>query len=317
MSGNNLSDEEIANIAYDYYSSNLNIADIAYKYDLSRYRISKAIEEALSKHIVTINVRRGVKRNVVLEEQFKRMFGLKEAYILRKYETKIRDDRKLVYFSAQQLQNYFQTCQNIGLTWGTTLLDIINNFQVEENEKLNFVQLSGTPIDTQHRKIPLVHLIAQKFDSNYSILPAPLYVTNPQLLSDLEKQPFYQVIDSYYKKLDIIFTGIGTIQSFDEDEFTKKYYKDTIFNGIDSEQVAGFIFGRPYTIDGKVFDQVDQYITGIKQEEIVNVPIRMVIEKNRFKSKALLGALRTGYVTHLMTNEGIAQRIMQQIEAGM
>lgn len=317
MKGNILSDEEIANIAYDYYSSNLNIADISQKYNLSRYKISQAIQEALSKHIVTISIRRGVKRNLALEEQFKELFGLKEAFILRKYETKIKDQRKLVYFAAQQLQNYFQRCQNIGLTWGTTLLDIINNFQNEKNHDLNFVQLLGSPVDTQHRKASLVHIAAKKFDGKYRILPAPLYVTNHNLVTELKNEPFYQLLDSDYRKLDLVFTGIGTMQSVDEDEFARKYYKKIVFNGIKSNQVAGFIFGRPYTIDGKVFDQVDKYITGIERDEITQIPIRVVIEKNRFKAKALLGALRTGYVTHLMTNEGIAQRIMQEIEEGM
>ena len=41
-----LSDEELASIAHDFYLSKLNIAEISEKYDLSRYIITKALEDA-------------------------------------------------------------------------------------------------------------------------------------------------------------------------------------------------------------------------------------------------------------------------------
>ncbi len=310
-----LSDEELGNIAYDFYTNKLNIEDISQKYELSRYKVTKAIEQAQAKHIVTIKVRRGVKRNIALEEQFKSMFGLKEAFILRKLETKTEDETVMVSFAAQVLQNYILARHNIGLTWGTSSLDIVKNFQAEEAHQLTFVQLLGVPLETKHRKDPLAETVAKKFDSNYRILPVPLYVVNPKVKLLLEQEPFYQFLTSYYHKLDLLFTGIGTMQSVEEDEFTREKYEQTVFKGLNREQVAGLIFGRPYDIKGRIYNQVDQYILGIEQAELRKVPVRFVIEKNRFKARALLGALRTGYITHLVTNEGIALRIMQQIQA--
>ena len=41
-----LTDEQLANIAHDFYLSQLNIADISQKYDLSRYLIAKSRVES-------------------------------------------------------------------------------------------------------------------------------------------------------------------------------------------------------------------------------------------------------------------------------
>ena len=41
-----LTDEQLANIAHDYFLSQMNIADISEKYNLSRYLITKSLEDA-------------------------------------------------------------------------------------------------------------------------------------------------------------------------------------------------------------------------------------------------------------------------------
>ena len=55
-----LSDEELASIAHDFYLSKLNIAEISEKYDLSRYIITKALEDAEQRGIVKSKLLRGL-----------------------------------------------------------------------------------------------------------------------------------------------------------------------------------------------------------------------------------------------------------------
>lgn len=309
-----LSNEQLASIAHDYYLSNLNLADISQKYNLSRYLVDKALSEARIKHIVQISIHNDEsRRNIELEYYFKQLFNLKEAFVLRKGNTKIEDEENLVRFAAEQIQNYLKTSHTVGLTWGTTSLDIINNFQEVDRPDLTFVQLLGITADSGHRKNPLVQQAAYKFNAHYQELPAPIYCVNPKLVTLFKQEPLFQDLEESYRKLDLAFTGIGTIQSIEENEMMQRQYAPNIFNKINKKKIAGFIFGRPYTIDGKIFSEIDPYTCGISEEEIKQIPIRFVIEKNRFKADSLLGALNTGLITHLVINEGIAQRILQKI----
>lgn len=103
-----LSNDQLANIAHDYYISKLNIAEISAKYNLSRYLIDKALSDAEKTGIVQINIKEGAKQNPGLEKSFRQQFGLKEAFILKKLETKNQDSEKIVSFAAEQIQSYMQ-----------------------------------------------------------------------------------------------------------------------------------------------------------------------------------------------------------------
>lgn len=307
-----LTDEDLANIAYDFYLNKLNIGDISKKYNLSRYLITKALETAEKNGVVRISINRGLKRREDLERDFQTKFGLKDTIILSDLETTNQDNEAIVTYAAKQIQAYIKSAQNVGITWGTLLRDIIDNFDEEKRTDLSFIQLLGQPINSDSRKNSLVQIAAKKYGGLSFCLPAPLYILNSNFLKDIQNEPFYKTLDKYYQNLDLIISGLGTFDSFTVNKYMNQNYKENIFNNIDTNQIAGMIYGRPYDIEGNFLGNFDNCTCGITLEEIKNIPIRFTIVKNRFKTQALLGALRSGIITHLVTNESIAKRILSE-----
>lgn len=307
-----LTNEQLANIAHDYFLSHLNIADISKKYNLSRYLITKAIEDAQDKGIVKISIYQSPKRAQNLEREFQQLFNLKEVDILEDLETKNQDNEMIVNYAAKQIQNYFKSASVVGLTWGTLLRDIINNFAEENHRNLTFLQLVGQPVNTSKRKRQLTQVAANKFNAQCVDFSAPLYALNQQLIIDIKEEPYYKFVEQYFSRLDLIFASIGTAQSLESGQFFMKYYADKLFPDLDRMQIAGIICGRPYDIKGNFYQPIERHICGIKLADIMNVPDRFVIVKNRFKEDALLGALRSGIITHLITTSGIAKRVLQK-----
>ena len=307
-----LTDDILAGIAHDYYLSKLNIADISQKYNLSRYLVSKALDDAQNRGIVQINIQQQIKRDSELERKLQTKFNLKEVFILKNLETTNQDNEAIVKFAAQQIQNYIKSAHNIGMSWGTLMHDIIRDFNEEERNNLNFIQLSGQTFNSSSRKRPLAQEAAARFNAHAYTLPAPLYAKNPKLIAEIKKEPFYQDLDKYFKNLDLIFAGIGTFQSIQVNQFFMDNYAPTLFKNIDVSKIAGLIFGRPYDINGNFFSEINNHICSISQQDIFNTPNRFVVVKNRFKADALLGALNSGVITHLVTNEGIAAKVWQK-----
>lgn len=64
--------EQLANIARDYYLSKLTISQISKKYDLSRYLITKALDDAMSTGLVKISINAPIDRNMEMEARFKK-----------------------------------------------------------------------------------------------------------------------------------------------------------------------------------------------------------------------------------------------------
>ncbi|CCI85979.1 ArsR family transcriptional regulator [Lactobacillus pasteurii DSM 23907 = CRBIP 24.76] len=309
-----LTDSQIAAIARDFYLNGLNIEELSHKYDLSRYLIAKSLKDARDKQIVQISINDDdMRRNSELEYYFRQIFDLKEAYILRKGSTKTEDAEILSRFVANKLQHMLREVNNVGLTWGTTSMDIIQNFQHENLPNLTFVQLLGIATETGHRKNPLAQTAAYKFNASFQELPAPLYCANPLTIQYLKQEPMFINLKKYYNNLDMLLTGLGTFQSIEENKDLSMQYSSDLFKNIDTSKIAGFILGRPYTVEGKILDNLEPYICGIDLAELAKVPVRFIVEKSQFKSTAVLGALNSGLITHLAITEGIANRILQKI----
>ena len=117
-----LTDEELASIAHDYYLSKLNIADISQKYNLSRYLITKALDDAEEKQIVRISIKRGVKRNEDLERKLQNRFSLKEVIVLNNLDTTNQDNEAIVSYAAKEIQSYLKSAKSAGMTWGTLMI---------------------------------------------------------------------------------------------------------------------------------------------------------------------------------------------------
>lgn len=309
-----LTDQVLAGIAHDFYLSKLNIGEISQKYDLSRYLITKALEEAENRGIVKIQIKQGIKRNPSLEREFQKKFNLKEAFILESTKNKNENMEAIVSFAAGQIQTYLKKTKIAGISWGSTMRGVINDFTEEDLNHLYFVQLVGQAINANPSKNPLAQDAAAKFHAHSLTLPAPLYMLDTALIPALKREPYYQVIEDHYHNLDLLFTGIGTMQSIKVNRFLEENYVPQLFKDIPENKVAGTIMGRLYDNDGHFFPNIEEHICGISIKDIEKTPIRFCVVRDQFKSRALLGALRTGMITHLVTNDAIAKSVLQNMQ---
>lgn len=306
----------LAKIARDYYLNKLSITDISEKFGLSRYLITKALDEAEKAGIVQINIKDVVKRNQISEKFLEEEFGLKKAFVLKDRPTKTQDSLAIIDFAATKISGYSKDYKNIGVTWGTTVLDTISHLPKTNHPDLNFVQLAGmsTVSYSPFANYSLVEIAAERLHANSFILPAPLYLMNDNIKKSFLEEPTFKGIEEKYRQLGIILCSIGTLKSIEGSEIWNDV-KDQLFAGIDQDKVAGMIMGRAYDINGNLFDSIDKKIVGISQKDILKVPIRLAVITNRFKTEALIGALRTGLITHLVINQGIYDTLIKQLKA--
>ena len=140
---------------------------------------------------------------------------------------------------------------------------------------------------------PLVQKAAAKFGAKYLTVPGPLYILNDDVRKSLATEPALIPAFNMMSKMDLIFSGIGTMASIDSIA-TWRQHKQEIFKGIDLSQVAGMLYGRPFDIDGNLLTSGNDKFFGASIDTILAVPSRIGIVKSRFKGRALLGALRGG-----------------------
>lgn len=307
--------KQLANIARDYYFSNLSIADISEKYDLSRYLITKSLDEALESGLVRISINAPIDRNLELEAYFKKTFGIQNAFIIKDTDTPDDDINNIIQFSSEEIQERIHHCKTVGLSWGQTVLNVINHFQTEVREDLLFTQITGDNMkyNSGSASTPLVQKAAAKFNAHYQTIPAPLYLMNDSVRSDLKNEPAFIPSFAAINKLDLILSGIGTLASIDTVPVWKQH-KAEIFENVDLSQVVGMLYGRPYDVNGNILTTDKDKLFGAGIDQLLTVPNRFVVVKSKFKARALLGALRGHLITDFVSNEAICNRVLMEMD---
>ncbi len=70
--------------------------------------------------------------------------------------------------------------------------------------------------------------------------------------------------------------------------------------------------GHHFDVNGQTSDlEFHQRLVGIAQDDLLRVPARLAVAGSPAKAEAILGALRAGYVTILVTDSLAAARVLE------
>ncbi|WEV41773.1 hypothetical protein OZX57_07380 [Bifidobacterium sp. ESL0682] len=309
--------ELLANLAQDYYQSNLNLAELSTKYNLSRYLVNKYLDQAREEGIVTFTIQSPDVRNQQLEQQLGEYFGIKNLYILKNSADPKQNLDNINRFAARKVENYILQSHVIGTTWGSVIYNIINEFHGGVLENSVFTQFIGENMKyhSEAGSMRMVERIADRFSSEYMTLAGPLYIINDDTRNGMLKEIAASATLKMAARMELILTSLGTLDSIKSIPTWSKNV-DKIFPQVNLEQVAGLAYGRPYDIYGNFLNQHHDTTFGLDLNTILQTPIRFVTVKSTFKTRALLGALRGHLFTDVVTNEMVAQRIIFELRKG-
>ena len=90
------------------------------------------------------------------------------------------DIENIIDFAAAEIQRHIKGSEIVGVSWGGTLMNIINRFQTDVRDDLIFTQFMGDNLKYSSAigATPLVQRAAAKYGSSYLTIPAPLYILN-------------------------------------------------------------------------------------------------------------------------------------------
>ncbi|UDM32078.1 sugar-binding transcriptional regulator [Lentilactobacillus laojiaonis] len=305
--------KELSLIAEDYYFSKLTIGEIAKKYNLSRYLITKYLDEATASGLVTIKIYSPITRNFELELKFKKQFPKQNIYIVKNSNHFLTNGENVIQFAAEQAQIMIADSKIVGLTWGNTINQVIHQLGGSIKNDLTFTQFLGENIKygSSNGSMKVIENSAEKFGAHYIPMIAPLYILNDQVRNHLKHEPSLKEAFDFASKMDLIITEVGTLDSLNSISFWKEN-RERIFPGVDFDQVAGLIYGRPYDINGQLLNPDENKVFGVDLQTILKTPRRLGIISGKFKSQATLGLLNSQLVTDVIMDEAVANRIINK-----
>ncbi|WEV53944.1 hypothetical protein OZX65_04235 [Leuconostocaceae bacterium ESL0723] len=302
----------MSQIAEDYYLNKLSFGEIAQKYQLSRYLINKYLSKAVEYGIVKIEIAASADRNAQLEQIFKDQFHGVQPYIIQDAATPVRTTDLLSNYAANLVVQHLQDSNHIvGMTWGDTVYSMVDSISCPPINNIKFTQFLGENMryNSNAGSVRIVERAAKKMAGEFLTLPAPLYIANDQVRTGLYQDDSLSTTLNLAQRMDTILTAVGTADSLYTIDVWQKQLSQ-IFPTVDFDNVAGFIYGRPYDINGHFLNDQSDKVVGVSLANILQVPKRICLVHNPHKKAAIIGALKGQLITDLVLNESLAYEIL-------
>ncbi len=311
----------LAQIAELYFVHGLNQEQIARKTNYSRSMISRLLSEARDQGIVEIRVHHPLRRAVSLERDLQASFGLEHVRVLESGRVFQSDALGRVgTLAAGLLAELIRDEMTIGVSWGSALAAVAGALRPQPRSGVYVVQMIGS-LGTRLPEIDgaeLTRRIARAFSAKYATLPAPLLVGDEQTRDGLMRDAHIREVFALLRRAQLALVGIGSVHP-DHSALVKTGFLRPR-QSLEMQRQAGAVgdvCAIPFDINGRILElPISRRVMSVDAPTLTRIPIRLGVAAGEAKIEPVLGALRSGLVNALVTDEVVAAGILRAVNAG-
>ena len=308
----------LAEIADLYYIKEIPQAEIAEKLFFSKSKVSRMLQRARELGIVEITIKHPVERLPELEAELCRLFGLREAIVIRNYPENNQADirlKRLGRVAATYLDDLLQDGDTIGLSWGRTLFQMVSQLTPKEPRNIRVAQVMGVAADHYKAETDspsLVRTMAAKYGGSYSQIYAPLFVNSDIVKNLLIKEPVIASALAEAAAVKHLVTGIADFMAGDKTISWAGYLTAPLKQTLLQRGTQGFMCGHFLDKNGNPSSELmESHLIGISLKELRGIGNVIAVAGGVEKAHATLAALRGKYINCLVTDEHTVQGMLE------
>lgn len=296
-----------------YYEQGLTQAIIAKKMGISRPVISKILQQAKESGVVSISIKDESAYAVELGLRLEQKYQLDDVIVVPTNEQKQSQSvkKEVSRIAAFYLKERLNVEMNIGLSWGTTLADMIDEMPYSSFPTINIAPLVGG-VSSEHLYFDTNHLVfrlAEKLNSRCQYFYAPALAESIELATVLNKSQLVSKALEQAKNVDFAIIGVGNPN---ESSTWKRlgYIEANELQIIKETGVKGDAVASLFDKNGQtVNNEISQRMLGIKVEDLVNIPDVMVIGCGEEKAEGIKPLLIGRCCSILVIDQTIAEAL--------
>lgn len=303
----------LATVANLYYNSEMTQNEIADRMYTSRSKISRMLKEARELGIVEITIREPWERDLALEEEIRKKFGVSTVRVVAaKEDTKEKMTERLSEVCAYYFDSIVKEKMVVGISWGNTLYHIVKYIAAtnKKNIPITVVPIMGAANvkRPQQDAMDLAKDLASAYGGNYQYIYAPLFVKSRELKEILVQDDTIQTALRQVKKADVILTSVGSV----EYKTWESFLGENTFHLLEHKGAVGHIGGHFYDKNGKEIDTpLSGRMIGIDYSDLAACRNVVCVAYGEAKADAAAGALRGGFIDTLITDSVCAERMVR------
>jgi deoxyribonucleoside regulator len=304
----------LADVAEMYYTQEMTQNEIGAALGVSRVKVHRLLKEARDTGVVQITVLRVRPRNERLECELKERFGLDDVLVLAAGEAEVGIWRSIGEMTARYIEKLLKDDTTIAVCLGRSTYEVVQAIRPGSHARVRIAQASGSiPFVVEEMdSLMIARQLGKKLGGDVLYLPSPMIADSPEAAIILRRQQDIERTLSAAGAADLALVGIGNLDVNLSPLISAA--------GLNSEQVeamkqagaVGDIAGQVFTGEGRLcLNGLSGRTIGLTLDELKRIPKVIAVAFGLAKARAILGALRTGVVDVLSTDDRTAGEILQ------
>ena len=301
-----------------YHLEGLTQAEVAARLGLSRPTAGRLIARARAQGLVrvVIDAPPHLAGSIHTDEErdLETAFGLKEALIIDQLADGTQTgDSALGRAGASVLIRRLEPNSTLGFTWGPETVAVADSITPRSASCRRVVQMDGSMTSVEYHT-GVDHALsrfAERLGAQPLRLVAPLYA-DPDTVKALQRDSILSQSFKAAEEADVMVFGVGSVTT-STTLFEGAYIDAAILDELTGLGAVGEIGGRFYDRDGVTVESslVDRTVS-VPLEAVRSCPTTMLISGGTHRRESILGALRGGLATTVITDLGTAHWLITQ-----
>jgi DNA-binding transcriptional regulator LsrR (DeoR family) len=301
---------ELVSVSTMYYVDRRSKIEISEELGISRFRVARLLDEAVSKGIIKIEVRTPSHIDIGASTQLRKAYSLEHVIVAS--ADRVADGNGLlqVASAAADFVSEVVTADDVvGIGWGRTLYALVS--QLRRLQPCSAVQVVGgmPEVELWMNSVDLVRRFSECAKGQMYTFLLPYLVPDAKTAETLRTDVSYQRAEQMFSSLTFMLAGVGAWQPslsglYDLlSEPERRKYRE---RGVVAE-VSGTLFDES---GGVVPTELSARAIGIGAKQLMKLPRLVIVASGREKARAARAVLRSGVVNSLITDPGLALELL-------
>ena len=307
--------ELLAKVASMYYERDMTQSEIAAALELSRVKIYRLLKQARETQVVRILIDWHIKRAPDLEARLIERFSLDEALVLASAAS---DSalllRQIAHLAARYLEAQLADAASLSICFGSSTYEVINAIRLDFQANVKVMQATGSLPQAlkEFDSSALTRQLARKLGGEALYLSCPLLADDAPAAAVIRQQAVVARTLEQVRRADIALVGIGDLHP-QTSSFVRAGVADSA--QLRAYREAGAVGDMAWQIfdgAGRLFPcELNQRIIGVTLDELSALPQTIAVAAGVNKAAAIIGALQSGVINVLCTDEQTAARALE------
>ncbi len=309
-----------AQVARLFFDRQLSKVEIARRLGISRFRVARLIDGALADGLVRVEFREIPADDRDLAAAIESRFGL-DLCAVATLPDPVTSDRQasdhVARLAGAVIDGLIGADDVIGIAWGSTLAAVVREIPPRRDGGLEVVQLAGSSVRLGRDRDAgeLARVLADRLGARHTAIYAPAFVETVDLRRSLEREPDVADAVARFTAVTLAIIGIGAMATdgvgpassllrsggLDDDDLAR-----LAALGVVGDLVVHAFDGHGRFVAADLSDRA----VAIGIEELRRVRRVVAVASGAHKADAIRGALATGLVRILVTDEPTARAVM-------